>query len=447
MTEIPPQLAASLKNLEPRYIRVAPRSKQPVDNGWQKREHWMSADNPSLIEWVSQGGNYGVPTGLGLAILDADNEEVQSLVESNFPESTMVETPGHRGLQYYFLSDLTRKVFLRTSNGEHAGEILTEGFMGVGPGSIHPNGQEYKLRSAAPLAKLSRSDLNKLLGTHVVPAKEVAQTERTAASESKTALDIRKVVPLEGLTKQGDEYYGPHPIHNSETGHNFWVNPSKNCWHCFRHGTGGGPLLWLAVEAQLIPCEGAVPGILRGKLFKGTLRVARERGYLPQQEERQLVLDIPDDSQASRLVSLFLEKQPILFHDERQVPYARLQNSPSQILRLRSTEMKAKLAGLMWEAEKRVPGSEAVSSALNLLHHIALSGSVHHLHKRLAWHQDAIWLDLSDENWRAIRIAADGWTVENRPPNSVSETSSAATHPRARSRRRPMETLRLPQHQ
>jgi hypothetical protein len=415
MTQIPSQLAASLKNVEPRYIRVAPRSKQPVDNGWQKRENWMSADNPTLIEWLSQGGNYGVATGFGLGILDADHQDVRSLVESNFPESTMVETPGHKGLQYYFLSDLTRKVFLRTSNGEHAGEILTEGFMGVGPGSIHPNGQEYKLRSAAPLAKLSNSDLSKLLGTHLVPAKEVAQTERTAASERKTALDIRKVVPLQGLTKQGDEYYGPHPVHGSETGHNFWVNPSKNCWHCFRHESGGGPLLWLAVETKLVSCESAGPGILRGKLFKDALQIASERGYLPKQAPKPTE-PLDETSQASKIVNRFLSEQPLLFHDERHVSYARLRNSPSQILRLRTTEMRPKLAGLLWEAEGKVPGSEAVSSALNVLQFLASKGPMHPLNNRVAWHDDVIWLDLTDENWRAVRITEKDWTIEVEPP-------------------------------
>ena len=415
MTKIPPTLVESLKSLGPRYIRVAPRSKQPVDNSWQKRENWMSADSPLLLEWLSQGGNYGVTAGFGLAILDADHEEVKAVVESKFPPSLIVETPGHQGLQYYFLSDLSRKVFLRTSTGEHAGEILTEGFMGLGPGSVHPNGQEYKLLSSAPLAKLSKDDLNKLLGIHLVPVKEIARTERTAASESKNELDIRKVLSLEGFARQGDEYYGPHPVHGSDTGHNFWVNPSKNCWHCFRHGTGGGPLLWLAVQAKLITCEAAGPGVLRGRLFKDTLRIAAEHGYTPQQPSDSAE-HTDENSQASKLVNLFLKTQPLLFHDERQVPYARFRNSPSQVLRLRTMEMRAKLAGLLWETEGRVPGSEALSSASNVLQYLALKGPMHPLNNRVAWHDDAIWLDLTDGSWRAVCIRKEDWTIENEPP-------------------------------
>ena len=122
------------------------------------------------------------------------------------------------------------------------------------------------------------------------------------------------------------------------------------------------------------------------------------------------------EGQANRLVKLFLEKKPVIFHDERRVPYARLQSSPPQILRLRGTEVRIRLAGLLWEAEEKAPGSEALNSALNVLQHLALRGSMHPLHNRVAWHQDAIWLDLTDESWRAVRIAKEGWTIECEPP-------------------------------
>jgi len=86
------------------------------------------------------------------------------------------------------------------------------------------------------------------------------------------------------LHKRGDEYFGPHPIHGSTTKQNFWVNPTKNCWHCFRHGTGGGPFSWLAVEEGIVKCEDATPGSLRGPIFKQVLEKARERGLIEDEE-------------------------------------------------------------------------------------------------------------------------------------------------------------------
>jgi hypothetical protein len=74
------------------------------------------------------------------------------------------------------------------------------------------------------------------------------------------------------------------------------------------------------------------------------------------------------------------------------------------------------LAGLLWETERKVPGSEALASALNVLHHIALSGPMIPLNNRVAWHEGAIWIDLTDDAWRAVKVTQQGWTVESNVP-------------------------------
>lgn len=120
-------------------------------------------------------------------------------------------------------------------------------------------------------------------------------------------------------------------------------------------------------------------------------------------------------SQAKKLVSLLLRQNPLLFHDERKTPYIRLQSSSSQNLRLRSTEFRVMLAGLLWKEEEKVPGSEALASALNVLHHYSLIGPMVNLHNRLAWHEGALWLDLSDGACRAVKITKESWTIEKPP--------------------------------
>jgi hypothetical protein len=377
----------------------------------------MDADNHRLQEWLKQDGNYGIGTGFGLAVLDADHPQIRDILESRFPPSLTVETPGHRGLQYYFFTGPMPKLFLRTDTREHAGEILTEGFMAVGPGSIHPNGQSYEIVKDAPFAALSKDQLAELLGDHLVPEKQISRTEKAAAKERRHShdLDILKVIPLAELKVLGDEYYGPHPVHGSDTGHNFWVNSRKNCWYCFRHGSGGGPLLWIGVQEGIISCEEAGPGALRGDGFRNVRRKAVELGYIPALQDIETA-DEKRGGHARKLVKLFLEKHPLLFHDEREVPYARLESSPSEILRLRSVKARTLLASLLWDSEGKVPGSEALTSALNVVHHLALKGPMFLLHNRVAWHQDAVWLDLVDEGWRAVRIAKEGWTIEPEPP-------------------------------
>ena len=66
------------------------------------------------------------------------------------------------------------------------------------------------------------------------------------------------------MKKSGSEYFGSHPIHGSESGSNFWINPSKNMWHCFRCDSGGGPLAAIAVKEGIIDCSEANKGSLRG---------------------------------------------------------------------------------------------------------------------------------------------------------------------------------------
>ena len=100
-------------------------------------------------------------------------------------------------------------------------------------------------------------------------------------------LKITDVVDIAKMHKSGDKYYGTHPIHGSTTGRNFWVIPSKNYWHCFRHGIGGGPLHFLAVKYGLVNPEdfAATPEpkkfVLRGEVFRKVLEKAVEEGLLP----------------------------------------------------------------------------------------------------------------------------------------------------------------------
>jgi len=283
VVEIPEVLIKRLQGLGPHFIRVAKRGKEPIDKGWTQPENMMTADDPRLQAWLEEGGNYGVSAGYGLNVLEVDAEEVKQMVKDKLPESFTDESPGHKGWHYYFLGSIENKIYLRTKDGEHAGAVLGPGFMVVGPRSIHPNGGVYTIINGAPLAQVSRQQLEAALGDYIVPEREVQIIEETARKEGRQAgvdLDILRVLPLSGLRKQGEEYYGPHPVHGSETGRNLWINPLKNCWHCFRHGSGGGPLLWLAVQEGIIKCEEAGPGALRGDVFKRVLEKARERGLV-----------------------------------------------------------------------------------------------------------------------------------------------------------------------
>jgi P4 family phage/plasmid primase-like protien len=281
--KIPSTLIQRLRGLGPHFVRVVKRGKEPIDKGWTQAESMMSGDDPRLQAWLKKGGNYGVAGGYGVVILDADTQEIKRLIQEKLPRTFTVQSPGSNGWHSYFLCGLEKAIRLRDKEGENVGDIQGPGKMVVGPGSIHPNGGIYQIIDDRPLAQVKREQLVKAFKDFVVPEKEFVQVLETARRERKrfgVKLDILQVVSLTGLCKQGAEYFGSHPVHGSKTGRNFWINPIKNCWYCFRHGTGGGPFSWIAVEEGIIKCEDAKPGALRGPVFKQVLEKARERGLI-----------------------------------------------------------------------------------------------------------------------------------------------------------------------
>jgi hypothetical protein len=426
--EIPKCLADKLDVLGPHFCLVGVKSKNPNvgGRGWQKPEKLMLSTDPKLKNWLAKGGNYGVVGGFGLVIADADISEVRRLIEEKLPKSFTVESPGSHGWHAYYLCGLEKPIRLRDKEGENVGDIQGPGKMVVGPNSIHPNGGVYRVVKDVPLAQVTKDQLAEALKPYVVPGKVIQRVEETAGwekRETRINLDILQVVPLAGLHRRGSEYFGPHPVHGSQhgkDGKNFWVNPSKNVWHCFRHDTGGGPLLWLAVEDGIIECAEAIPGVLRGEVFKQVLRKARERGLIKNEKEFSLSQSSPSkkESQADRLIRLCLAQNPILFHDQHKTPYVRIQQSKVNVtLPVRSKPFRTWLASLLWQDEEKAPGTEAVYSALNVLEAMAVfNGPKHTLYNRVAPALDGFWIDMADDKWRAIKVTAAGWEIVDNPP-------------------------------
>ena len=427
MTEIPNALIIRLQGLGPHFCLVKARDKDPSvgGKGWQKQENLMFADDPKLQAHLERGGNYGVVGGFGLVIADADTQQLKRVFEGKLPETFTVESPGSHGWHAYFLCGLEKPIRLRDKDGENVGDIQGPGKMVVGPNSVHPNGGDYRIVKDVPLAQVTAHQLREALKKWIVPEKELQQVEFAASQEKRNNidLDILRVVPLSGLQKRGSEYFGPHPIHGSSTKQNFWVNPSKNCWHCFRHGSGGGPLLWLAVEEGIIDCSEAGAGALRGEGFKQVLKKAKDKGLIrdaKQPKDRGAHVSDGDDkrSQADKLIFICLEQKPQLFHDQHDMPYIRVkQKNANVIFPIKSRSFKVWLANLLWKEANKAPSADALAGALNVLQAKALyEGQKHTLFNRVAPAPDGLWIDMADKNWRAIKVTAAGWQIVDNPP-------------------------------
>ncbi len=122
--------------------------------------------------------------------------------------------------------------------------------------------------------------------------------------------------------------------------------------------------------------------------------------------------------QADQLVSLARSSGTVLFHDEFGEPHAHARmGNARRTYKLRSQEVREWLSQQLWMTERKACNGESLSAALNTLAGIArYEGSCKPLENRVAWHEGALWYDLSDAEGRAVKITADGWDISTDPP-------------------------------
>jgi putative DNA primase/helicase len=249
-----------------------------------------------------------------LVIVDGDTPEVRAAVEEHLAKTLTVET-GRGNKQYYFIcGDLDKPIRLAKTGAKTIGDIgdvLSHGKQGVGPGSLHPNGKRYQVVEDLPIIEVRAAQIRFALRDFIKNDSEAtaSQTREQAKKNSASIDDLRieDVVDLSGLTRREGEYQGSHPVHGSDGGQNFTVNPAKNVWHCFRCSSGGGPLDWIAVRERIIDCSECVPGALRGEKFKEVLKVACEKYGLKGERPRVQGGDVGGTAEVEAAKKAFTE--------------------------------------------------------------------------------------------------------------------------------------------
>ncbi|MCK9570552.1 bifunctional DNA primase/polymerase [Candidatus Pacearchaeota archaeon] len=274
LQKIPPQLR---ERPGARFTVIINGQKKPEGKDWSgiNGANYAINDAP-LAGYLAEGHNYGVLTGIGaLVVLDVDDiARLEALgIIKELPETFTVKT-GRGGLHFYLLcKELKDKIILedpelKDIEGDplHLGELQAMGQQVVGPNSIHPNGNRYEIIKDLPIATITKDALLQILS----PLNQINTQEAEHKRRKSGRSSIGDSIPIESICwpkdikeRAGAEVRGSHPLHGSESGKNFAVNTAKNCWHCFRHKSGGGPLEWIAVQKGIIRCEDAKPGCLR----------------------------------------------------------------------------------------------------------------------------------------------------------------------------------------
>lgn len=169
-------------------------------------------------------------------------------------------------------------------DGKHLGELLVEGFQALIPGCNNNKGEEYEVFRDIEIAELSLDKINLLKEKFTNIKVPEIKSPDWSLYENKLGnkLPITSLVDISKLKPYGQEYFGVHPVHGSTTGMNFFINPIKNLWHCFRCSSGGDSIAYLSILEGICQCgDFSKSGKkLKGEDFIKTIEVAKEKHNL-----------------------------------------------------------------------------------------------------------------------------------------------------------------------
>ena len=129
-------------------------------------------------------------------------------------------------------------------------------------------------------------------------------------------------------------------------------------------------------------------------------------------------------SLADRIVVLTTDVE--FFHTPDKEPFARFEvNGHRETWSVKSKTFERWLARRTYEHLGRAPGKQAMADALTVIGGRALyEGATCPVHIRVGGHQVAIYLDLGNEKWQAVKITAAGWEVVDDPPIRFRRTNA-----------------------
>lgn len=290
--QIPETLIDKLKPFGSRFIKIEPprygdrkSGKRAVEAGFQN--HPYEADDKELQDWLAVGGNYAILAGKALILIDTDTKKANDKLKDI--RTLKTQSGSGRGYGHIFMSDVTENGTIinpkqKNPKKRNIGNIQTANKYIVGPACRHYTGGLYKIIDDSPIAYISKAELEERFGDMLIwTGQKRGQLEEQAKFEEEqigAAIPLKDVIDMSELTSIGHgEFQGAHPIHGSMTGQNFCVNLEKNCWHCFRCNSGGGGLMWIAVENGLLECHEAQKGALKGEKFIKAVKLAEEMGF------------------------------------------------------------------------------------------------------------------------------------------------------------------------
>lgn len=120
----------------------------------------------------------------------------------------------------------------------------------------------------------------------------------------------------------------------------------------------------------------------------------------------------------STVLAQVIQERAELVHDEDGCSYAAiLEGSVRRTIPVRSTEMRRLISRLAHVVLGRAPSSSVISDVITVVDGIAaFDGPLVKVALRVGEHEGRLYIDLGDDQWRAIEVSVDGWRIVSQPP-------------------------------
>ena len=315
--------------------------------------------------------NVGIATGSasGVVVLDIDprhggDASLSALERKHgpLPQTLRVQSGGN-GQHLYFRNPASP---VKSRAGIAPGvDLRAEGAYIIAPPSLHASGNTYRLLDGKNLANCPLAELPTWLAERPQATRPAPAQEKARVSEGRRNTHLASLAGA--LVRKG----------LSEA--------------------GIAAALKIANQEQ---CDPPLP-------VEEVLKIAQSVGrYKPGGQTPKIKMP-----QTSQLIDLAEGVE--LFHDSDHQAWATIPvGGHRENYRLRDSGFRRWLAFQFFRYNQKAPSTEAMTTALGVLEGRALfEGPELMVFTRLASHDDAIYLDLANPDWQAVKISKSGWQV------------------------------------
>ncbi len=125
-------------------------------------------------------------------------------------------------------------------------------------------------------------------------------------------------------------------------------------------------------------------------------------------------------NQCEKLLDIIkgMRDELVFFHNELKEPFVQIKvDERKEIWACKSKMFKRWLSMIYWVTYQKAINNENINAAINVIESQAcFNGNQYLLHNRTAWYENAVWYDLADPKWRAVKITPEGWEIVDKPP-------------------------------